>query len=158
LPARGPRANVRVIAGHILARQPWRGIMMLKEKLLLKDRPSSAIVAVRDLDRARAFYTETLGLEPAVEGEQDVLTLRTGETKLIIYESEFAGTNKANAVVWNAGGDFDEIAGQLREQGVAFEEYPDLGMDISGGIHRSGEFKGVWFKDPDGNILHIANM
>jgi hypothetical protein len=31
-------------------------------------------------------------------------------------------------------------------------------MDISGGVHRSGDFKGVWFKDPDGNILHIGNM
>jgi catechol 2,3-dioxygenase-like lactoylglutathione lyase family enzyme len=132
--------------------------MMLKEKLLLKDKPSSAILAVSDLDRARDFYAETLGLEPERGGEQDVLTFRTGDTQLIVYKSEFAGTNKANAVVWNAGGDFDAIADQLKEQGVTFEEYPDLGMDISGGIHRAGEFKGVWFKDPDGNILHIANM
>ena len=132
--------------------------MMLKEKLLLKDKPSSAIVAVRDLDRARDFYTETLGLEPEGEAGEDVLTLRTGDTKLTVYESEFAGTNKANAVVWNAGKDFGEIASQLKEQGIAFEEYPDLGMEISGGVHRSGDFKGIWFKDPDGNILHIGNM
>lgn len=132
--------------------------MMLKEKLLLKDKPSSAIVAVSDLARARDFYTETLGLEPVGEYEEGVLTLRTGDTQLVIYESEFAGTNKANAVVWNAGGDFDEVARQLKEQGIKFEEYPDLGMEISGGVHHSGEFKGVWFKDPDGNILHIGNM
>lgn len=125
---------------------------------MLKDHDSSAIVAVSDLDRARKFYTDTLGLEPERGSEQDVLTFRTGDTQLIVYKSEFAGTNKANAVVWNAGGDFDEIAVQLREQGVAFEEYPDLGMDISGGVHRSGDFKGIWFKDPDGNILHIGNM
>jgi catechol 2,3-dioxygenase-like lactoylglutathione lyase family enzyme len=131
---------------------------MLKEKLLLKDRPSSAIVAVRDLGRARGFYTETLGLETAGEPMGEVLTLRTGETQLVVYESEFAGTNKANAVTWNAGGDFDEIVEQLREQGVTFEEYPDLGMEISNGVHRMGEFKSVWFKDPDGNILTIGNM
>jgi catechol 2,3-dioxygenase-like lactoylglutathione lyase family enzyme len=132
--------------------------MMLKEKLLLKDKPSSAIVAVGDLDRARGFYADTLGLEPESGGEQDVLTFRTGATQLIVYQSEYAGTNKANAVVWNAGADFDAIAAQLGEQGVRFEEYPDLGMEISNGVHRSGEFKGVWFKDPDGNILHVANM
>jgi catechol 2,3-dioxygenase-like lactoylglutathione lyase family enzyme len=132
--------------------------MMLKEKLLLKDKPSSAIVAVRDLDRAREFYVDTLGLEPEGGSGEEVLTLRTGDTRLTVYESEFAGTNKANAVVWNAGKDFDEIAGQLREQGIAFEEYPDLGMEISNGIHSQGDFKGVWFKDPDGNILHIGNM
>jgi catechol 2,3-dioxygenase-like lactoylglutathione lyase family enzyme len=131
---------------------------MLKEKLLLKNKPSSAIVAVRDLDRAREFYSETLGLEPKGGGEEDVVTFRTGDTKLIVYESEFAGTNKANAVTWNAGEDFDAIAGQLKEQGVRFEEYPDMGMEITGGIHRSGDFKTVWFKDPDGNILNIGNM
>jgi extradiol dioxygenase family protein len=132
--------------------------MMLKEKLLLKDRPSSAIVAVADLDRARDFYAETLGLDSTAEAEEGVLTFRTGDTQLVVYESEFAGTNKANAVVWNAGEDFDAIAEQLREQGVAFEVYPDLGMDIVDGVHRSRGFKGVWFKDPDGNILHVANM
>ena len=132
--------------------------MMLKEKLLLKDRPSSAIIAVSDLGRARNFYADTLGLEPEGGSEDDVLTFCTGTTQLIVYKSEFAGTNKANAVVWNAGKDFDAIVGQLKEQGMAFEEYPDLGMEVSGGIHRSGDFKGVWFKDLDGNILHIANM
>ena len=132
--------------------------MMLKEKLLLRNRPSSAIVAVRDLDRARAFYAETLGLEPAGGSAEGVLTFHTGDTQLVVYESAFAGSNKANAVVWNAGAEFDAIADQLREQGVTFETYPELGMDIADGIHRAGGFKGVWFKDPDGNILHVANM
>ena len=132
--------------------------MMLKEKLLLKDKPSSAIIAVSDIGRARDFYGETLGLEPEGGAEEDMLTFRTGDTRLILYKSEFAGTNKANAVVWNGGDDFDAIAGQLKERGTRFEEYPDLGMDISGGVHRSGDFKAVWFKDPDGNILHITNM
>ena len=132
--------------------------MMLKEKLLLKDKPSSAIIAVSDIERARDFYGETLGLEPEGGAEEDMLTFRTGDTRLIVYKSEFAGSNKANAVVWNGGDDFDAIAGQLKERGTRFEEYPDLGMDISGGVHRSGDFKGVWFKDPDGNILHIENM
>jgi catechol 2,3-dioxygenase-like lactoylglutathione lyase family enzyme len=131
---------------------------MLKEKLLLRDKPSSAIVAASDLDRARDFYIETLGLEPEGGSGGETLKFRTGDTHMIVYKSEFAGTNKANAVVWMAGEDFDAIAGQLREQGVTFEEYPELGMDISGGVHRSGDFKGVWFKDSDGNILHIGNM
>ncbi len=131
---------------------------MLKEKLLLKDKSSSAIVAVSDLDRAREFYAEMLGLEAQTGSEQDVLTFRTGETQLIVYKSDSAGTNKANAAVWDAGKDFDAIAGQLKEQGVAFEEYPDMGMEITGGIHRSGDFKAIWFKDPDGNILHINSM
>jgi len=132
--------------------------MMLKEKMLLKDRPSSAILAVADLDRAREFYTGTLGLDAGGGSEEGMFTLSTGDRQVIVYQSEFAGTNKANALVWNGGEDFDAIAGQLAEQGVTFEEYPDLGMDISSGVHSQGEFKGVWFKDPDGNILHVTNM
>ena len=132
--------------------------MLLKEKLLLGSRPSSAIVAVSDLERAREFYGRTLGLK-AVDGHEDqVLEFRTGDTKLVVYVSEFAGTNKANAVVWNGGDDFDAIVDQLREQGVAFEEYPELGMDIARGVHSRGGFKAVWFMDPDGNLLHLTNM
>jgi len=132
--------------------------MLLKEKMLLKDRPSSAIVAVRDLDRAREFYTNTLGLYDEGGSPQRVLGLKTGNTRLVVYESDQAGTNKANAVVWSGGEEFDAIIDQLREQGVEFEKYPELGMAIEDGVHRAGDFKGAWFKDPDGNILHVNNM
>ena len=132
--------------------------MMLKERMLLRNKTSSAIVAVSDIDRAREFYGDTLGLEFEGGSEEEALRFRTGDTELIVYPSEFAGTNKANAVVWSAGDDFDTIVGQLRDQRVRFEEYPDMGMDLSNGVHSQGDFKGVWFKDPDGNILHIQNM
>jgi catechol 2,3-dioxygenase-like lactoylglutathione lyase family enzyme len=131
--------------------------MMLKDKVTLGSKPSSAIVAVSDLDRAKRFYGETLGLE--AQGDmQGVLAFRTGATTLVVYPSEFAGTNKANAVVWDAGGDFDPIVDGLRAAGVKFEEYPSMGMDLDKGVHRQGDFKAAWFKDPDGNILHINNM
>jgi catechol 2,3-dioxygenase-like lactoylglutathione lyase family enzyme len=132
--------------------------MLLKERTLLTEKSSSAIVAVSDLDRAREFYGETLGLELTDGHEDEVLEFRTGDTKLVVYVSEFAGTNKANAVVWNGSGKFDEIVGELRERGVRFEKYPDLGMAISDGVHSANGFKAVWFKDPDGNILHVTNM
>lgn len=131
--------------------------MMLKEATLLRNRPSSAIVAVSDIAKARKFYSETLGLEAAAD-EAEMLTYRTGDTELIVYPSEFAGTNKANAVAWSGGEDFDGIVEQLRDRSVTFETYPDLGMKVSNGVHESGSFKGVWFKDPDGNILHVTNM
>ena len=125
---------------------------------MLKDHDSSAIVATADLDRARAFYGGTLGLELAGEGkEEGVLVYRTGATRLIVYRSDEAGTNRANAVVWGAGGDFDAVVEELRSNGVTFEEYPDLGMDVAAGIHTTGSFKAAWFKDPDGNILHVNN-
>ena len=131
--------------------------MLLKEKTGLGAKSSSAIVATGDLARARRFYEEMLGLE-LVEENEDVATFKTGNTRLMVYKSEFAGTNKANAVVWDAGADFDAVHAQLKDKGVTFEEYPDMGMDVSEGVHRQGDFKAAWFKDPDGNILHFNSM
>lgn len=121
---------------------------------MLKDKDSSAIVAVADLQRARAFYEDVLELELTQENEQ-VLEFRTGTTTLIVYLSDFAGTNRANAV-WGVGTEIEAITARLAGKGVSFEQYE--GMDYANGIHRDGEYAMVWFKDPDGNILHLNNM
>ena len=124
---------------------------------MLADKDSSAIVAVRDIAAAREFYVDTLGLVPDQDGD-NMLVLKTGNTRLVVYVSDYAGTNKANAVVWGVGEDIDAIVSTLLGKGVKFEHYPDMGLDYSGGIHSSGDFKAVWLKDPDGNILHLNNM
>ena len=66
---------------------------------MLKDKLSSAIVALKDIDRARSFYRDVLGLELADDGMEGVLGFRTGYTWLVVYRSDEAGTNRANAVV-----------------------------------------------------------
>ena len=124
---------------------------------MLADKDSSAIVAVRDIAAAREFYVDTLSLEPD-QDDDNMLVLKTGNTRLVVYVSDYAGTNKANAVVWGVGQDLDAIVSTLLGKGVTFEHYPDMGLDYSGAIHSSGDFKAVWLKDPDGNILHLNNM
>lgn len=124
---------------------------------MLKDRNSSAIVAVSDLARARTFYEETLGLTLEGGGVEDgVLDFRTGATSLTVYKSDYAGTNRANAVTWAMKGDIVEAVADLKAKGVTFEHYPDLGLTLNGDIHEAGDMKLVWFKDPDGNILHLV--
>ncbi|HTM77060.1 MAG TPA: VOC family protein [Devosia sp.] len=122
---------------------------------MLKDKDSSAIVAVADMARARRFYLDVLGLE-LIRGDDDVLTFKTGATRLVVYRSDFAGTNQANVVVWGVGNEIEAITADLKAKGVAFEHYP--GMDLKGDIHVAGGFKAVWLRDPDGNILHYNNM
>ncbi len=125
---------------------------------MLGDHNSSAIVAVSDLERARTFYADTLGLEPSADGnEEGVLVFRTGTTQLVVYQSAEAGTNRANAVVWGVGHDIDAIVSGLEAKGVRFEHYPDIG-ELDGNVHRAGGAKLVWLKDPDGNILHFNDM
>ncbi|WP_099865890.1 VOC family protein [Pararhizobium haloflavum] len=121
----------------------------------LNDKSSSAIVAVSDISRSRQFYSDVLGLELSEDGMEGVLVYRTGATHLVVYPSQFAGTNKANAVVWDCGNDLDAIAAKLRDKGVAFQRYEMEGVSYRDGIHNAGGFKMVWFKDPDGNLLHL---
>ena len=103
---------------------------------MLKDRNSSAIVAVADINRARAFYEDTLGLvRISGAGGDGVLGFQTGDTRLTVYQSEFAGTNRANAVTWDMKGDLVETVKDLEAKGVVFETYPDMGMTLNGVIH-----------------------
>ena len=129
-----------------------------KGNAMLKDKSSAAIVAVSDLHRARTFYRDTLKLDLEDEFMGYVLTFRTGETKLIVYRSDMAGTNKANAVVWGVGDEIDAIVADLKAKGVIFEHYDMPGARLDGDIHIDGGMKTVWFKDPDGNLLHLNNM
>ena len=126
---------------------------------MLKDRNSSAIVAVADIDRARTFYRDILGLTLEQDGEGDmsgVLGFRTGDTWLSVYRSDYAGTNRANAVTWNMKGDLKETVRALLDKGVVFENYGDMdGMTFADGVYSAGAVKLAWFKDPDGNILHL---
>jgi catechol 2,3-dioxygenase-like lactoylglutathione lyase family enzyme len=125
---------------------------------MLKDHDSSAILAVADLGRARAFYGELLGLDLAEASEEaGVLIYRTGATRLVVYRSEHAGTNRANAVVWGVGEELDAIVAALEAKGATFEHYPEIGR-LEGNVHHAGGEKLVWLKDPDGNILHINSI
>jgi catechol 2,3-dioxygenase-like lactoylglutathione lyase family enzyme len=124
---------------------------------MLKDRNAHAIVPCRDIKRSKTFYTQTLGL-PLAEEHDEVFAVKTGDTIVNVYESEEAGSNRANAIVWDCGDDIDAIVSELKARGVSFEHYPDLGMKIEGDVHVQDGFKAAWFKDPDGNILHINSM
>jgi hypothetical protein len=73
----------------------------------------------------------------------------------VVYVSNYAGTNQANAVVWGVGEDIEAVVADLAAKGVAFEHYDMPGATFANGVHRMGGFGMVWFKDPDGNILHI---
>lgn len=126
---------------------------------MLGETSSSAIVGVSDIDRSRRFYRDMLGLELLADADGPVIVFRTGATRLVVYASNEAGGNRANAVVWDAGADFGAIVAALQARGVVFEHYPDMeGVTLEGDVHAAGSLRMVWFKDPDGNILHVNTM
>lgn len=129
---------------------------------MLGNSPAAATLPVSDLQAAREFYENVLGLTPMQEMGEDepgAVLYKSGESVVLVYESEYAGTNKGTAATWAAGGDFDAIVERLREKGVTFEHYDDLpGTSRDGDIHSFGEMRAVWFKDPAGNILNVGDI
>lgn len=127
---------------------------------MLGNKDATATVAVKDIAAARRFYEDKLGLEPVESDDgSGVVTYKTGGSSLLVYTSHFAGTNQATSVTWSVGGDFDDLVRSLQSKGVSFERYDGLPeVTRNGDVHRAGDMKLAWFKDPDGNIHHLISM
>lgn len=119
---------------------------------MLGNHDAVATVAVRDLNAASRFYGETLGLTPIHTEGEEVITYQGGSSQLIVYRSQYAGTNRATAVTWDVGDELDEIISALKGKGVAFEHYDMPDTRLEGDVHVSGSLRVAWFRDPDGNI------
>jgi catechol 2,3-dioxygenase-like lactoylglutathione lyase family enzyme len=116
-----------------------------------------ATVAVRDLEKARKFYEGTLGLKLTDAQEEEALTYQAGGTRLLVYRSQYAGSNKATATTWVLGNDMEKVVQSLKGKGVTFEHYDMPGMTLKGDIHVADGMKAAWFKDPDGNIHALVS-
>ena len=125
---------------------------------MLSDHDAMATIAVRDLAAARRFYEGTLGFAPPEDANDDVVEYESGGTRMVVYKSEFAGTNRATSATWGVGDALDDLVTELRKKGVAFEHYDLPGLELRGDVHVTDGFKAAWFRDPDGNILHVNGM
>jgi catechol 2,3-dioxygenase-like lactoylglutathione lyase family enzyme len=121
---------------------------------MLSDNEAIATVGVRNLETAKKFYADTLGL-PTVMENQEVLAFKTGSSTLFVYRSPHAGTNKATAATFVTD-EVDDVVRTLKGRGVTFEHYDLPQMSRQGDIHVAGEMRTAWFKDPDGNILSLV--
>ncbi|PFG39373.1 glyoxalase/bleomycin resistance protein/dioxygenase superfamily protein [Georgenia soli] len=112
-------------------------------------------LAVKDLAAARSFYEETLGFEGREETGGIVYTAGSGQ--FLVYESSYAGSNKATAMAFEApDGDFDTEVQNLRDKGVEFQTFEMEGVQWDGDVATFDEGRAVWFNDPDGNILSLG--
>jgi catechol 2,3-dioxygenase-like lactoylglutathione lyase family enzyme len=124
---------------------------------MLGNKDAIATIAVKDINVARKFYQGTLGLKEVPTGEQGVLGYKSGNASVLVYQSQYAGTNQATAATWVLGEDLETIVQALRAKGVVFEHYDLPGTSRKGDVHGAGKTKAAWFKDPDGNILALVN-
>jgi catechol 2,3-dioxygenase-like lactoylglutathione lyase family enzyme len=142
------------------ARRIWRTVRTLpieEGASMLSQHTAVATLPTKDLPKARSFYEDTLGLTPERESVAGV-SYKCGGGMVFVYQSEYAGTNKATALSFDVPTSaFDDEIGALREKGVSFMTFEAEGLDWNDGVASMGEeMKSVWLTDPDGNIINVS--
>jgi catechol 2,3-dioxygenase-like lactoylglutathione lyase family enzyme len=116
----------------------------------------AAMLPVKDLERAKQWYMDHLGVKPEYEDPNGVQFLTGEGTQFWVYPSQFAGTNQATAMGFLAK-DLSAEMEALRSKGITFESYDIPGVKTD--EHNVADFgegdRGAWFKDPDGNIIAL---
>lgn len=124
---------------------------------MLGDIDAAANIAVKNLDAAKKFYEDTLGLKQVGAEGQELIVFRSGTSTIYVYESQYAGTNQATAITWMVGENIENVIRRLKDKGVTFEHYDIPDMTRQGDVHVGGNMKVAWFKDLDGNLLNLAS-
>ncbi|RKS69294.1 putative enzyme related to lactoylglutathione lyase [Motilibacter peucedani] len=125
---------------------------------MLSESRVHANVPAADLARARRFYSEVLGLEPAQEVGPSLVYTTSGGTSFLLYETEFAGLAGHTIAQWHVD-DIEAEVAALSSRGVAFEQYDMPGVSWSGGIATMpGMGRAAWFKDSEGNIMCLDQV
>ena len=124
---------------------------------MLSDKNVVANIAVKDLEKAKRFYQDVLGLHQIDSNTPEVVVFKSGNSMINVYKSQYAGTNKATAMTWIVGDNIEEVVQALKAKGITFEHYDMPNIKLDGDIHVDGQMKVAWFKDPDGNILNLVN-
>jgi catechol 2,3-dioxygenase-like lactoylglutathione lyase family enzyme len=125
---------------------------------MLNDSAVTANVPAADLDRARRFYADTLGLTPVSENPGGLVYTTAGGTSFFLYQTEYAGQAGHTIAQWHVADVAAEVA-ELKAKGLEFEHYDLPGTTWDGDVASMGEMgKAAWFKDSEGNIMCIDDV
>ncbi|SDS35843.1 Glyoxalase-like domain-containing protein [Friedmanniella luteola] len=128
----------------------------------LSEHKVEVVIAVSDLDQARAFYEDQLGLRLGprqdVEDQGVRYTCAAGTGIFVYLSPDNAGKSSATLAGWFVD-DLDETMTDLSSRGVTFEHYdlPGISTDARG-VFDDGRLKAAWVKDPDGNTIALTEL
>jgi catechol 2,3-dioxygenase-like lactoylglutathione lyase family enzyme len=130
---------------------------------MLQNSGVAARLPAQDLERARAFYADKLGLEPSEERPGGLL-YRCARGEFALFQADGAPSGLHTQMAWEVD-DIEEVVTQLKARGVVFEEYDLPGLTTVDGLAEIpdnypskggvGE-RAAWFKDSEGNLLAIG--
>jgi predicted enzyme related to lactoylglutathione lyase len=113
--------------------------------------------AVDDLEKAKAFYGQTLGLGVSeVDPQNGVLELKTGGDRNVVMYLSPNLTPASYTILNFPVDDIDKAVDELSARGVRFERYDDFPQDEKGIVRGPGRPNVAWFKDPAGNVLSVV--
>ena len=123
----------------------------------LSDYRVGAGLAVSDMDRARDFYEDKLGLRVGTDSGDNIAYACADGTLIHIYTSPHAGKSTATLAGFLVD-DIERVVDELAARGVLFDQYDEgpVVTDEKGIATFEGDAKVAYFKDPDGNVLSIA--
>jgi predicted enzyme related to lactoylglutathione lyase len=124
---------------------------------MLSDSRVEANIPAGDIERAKAFYADKLGLTRSTEVMPGYVRYETaGGTAFNLYQTQFAGT-AGHTIAQIHVDDVEKEVADLKARGVGFEVYDDMpGVEWRGEVAvMPGMGKAAWFKDSEGNILCV---
>jgi catechol 2,3-dioxygenase-like lactoylglutathione lyase family enzyme len=123
---------------------------------MIADKKTYATLPVSDLERARKFYRDLLGIHEEVVTEGGVM-YGSGGTQFFVFPSRYHAAGHTQ-MSWQVG-DIKQEMTELKRKGITFEEYDLPGIKSVDGIVQSGpRVWTAWFKDPDGNLLGLTQI
>ena len=120
-------------------------------------RSSYAKLPAQDVERARAFYRDVLGLEP-VRADHGHLFYECGGSSFLVFPSSGSPSGTHDQLGFGVE-DIEAAVAELRERGVELETYEaPPGCSFSEGIMDYGSVRAAWFKDSEGNLISVAQF
>jgi catechol 2,3-dioxygenase-like lactoylglutathione lyase family enzyme len=134
-----------------------------RSEAMLEESDVAARIPAKDLQRAREFYADKLGLQP-VEERPGGLRYRCGSGHFSLFQSAGGASGGHTQMAWEVD-DIEATVETLRSRGVVFEEYDLPGLETVDGIAEvAGNYpsrggvgeRAAWFKDSEGNVLGLG--
>jgi catechol-2,3-dioxygenase len=124
---------------------------------MLADHPIDVMLLSTDLEVAKEFYRDQIGLEVLIEADDFVTFSCGGDSRLVLTKSNTGSSDEATKASWRV----EDLAAELerlRARGVEIEEFDGPGLKTVDGIADVGFALSAWFVDPDGNSIGLLQF
>jgi catechol 2,3-dioxygenase-like lactoylglutathione lyase family enzyme len=124
---------------------------------MLSECPVHTALPATDLERAKRFYADKLGLTPESEGPDGHFYRCGGGARFLVFPSRGTASGTHTQMTWNTTA-IEATVAELKARGVVFEDYDTPEVKTINSVATLGQSKGAWFKDSEGNMLALGQF